>query len=106
MSKRDHYGRNQAAIPLILKALILSAQWAGTVRIRQMWNLAGEKNYLENKFQLLRDRIFQLETDLEFCRKNINGTNLKSRYTLRERLLILWYKEYFSSIDTRNHETA
>ena len=86
----------QTVFSLIKKALILSSRWAETVRIRQMRNLAGEKNYLKIEFQLQRDRIFQLETDLEFCRKYRNDTNLKSRYTLRERFLILWYKEYFS----------
>ncbi len=57
----------QVLFSLILKANILSARWAGTVRIRQMWNLAGEKNYLKIEIQLFRDRIFQLETELEIC---------------------------------------
>jgi transposase InsO family protein len=85
----------QAAISLILKSLLLSAQWAGTVRMRQMRNLAGEENNRTIEIQFLRDRIFQLETELEICRKHGKDTNRKPRYTLRERWLILWYKEYF-----------
>ncbi|MBN1452885.1 MAG: hypothetical protein JW963_17840, partial [Anaerolineales bacterium] len=67
--------RIQASISLILKSLLLSAQWAGIVRIRQMRNLAGEENNLYIEIQFLRDRIFQLETELEICRKHGKDTN-------------------------------
>ncbi len=49
---------NQSAGSLILKTLILSARWAGTVRIRQMGKLAGEENNLNIEILYLRDRIF------------------------------------------------
>ncbi len=90
----------QAAIPLILKALLLSAQWAGVTRFKQMKNLAEEENNPEVENQFLRNRIFQLETELEILRKQGRDKNHKPRYSLRERLWILRYKEYFQ-ISTR-----
>ncbi len=90
----------QAAIPLILKALLLSAQWAGVTRFKQMKNLAEEEDNPEVENQFLRDRIFQLETELKILRKQGRNKNHKPRYSLRERLWILWYKEYFQ-ISTR-----
>ncbi len=83
----------QAAIPLILKTLVLSARWAGITRFKQMINLAEEENNPEVENQFLRNRIFQLETELKILRKQGRDKNQKPRYSLRERLWILWYKE-------------
>ncbi len=65
-----------------------------------MKNLAEEENNPAVENQFLRNRIFQLETELEILRKQGRDKNHKPRYSIRERLWILWYKEYFQ-ISTR-----
>jgi len=52
----------QATIPLILKALILSARWAGRDRFRGLQNIIGRKQDCDVEILFLRDHVFQLET--------------------------------------------
>ena len=47
----------QAAIPLILKAVILSVRWVGRDRSRQFQNFIGREEDREVEIQFLQDRI-------------------------------------------------
>ena len=48
----------QAAIPLILKTLVLSTRWAGITRFKQMKHLAEEENNPEVENQFLTESHF------------------------------------------------
>ena len=83
-----------AAIPLLLKALWLSSRWAGILRVHALKRVARD-NDPESEILFLRDRIAQLEVELELARGQRRKRGSKPRYTVRERLLVLWYMEYF-----------
>ncbi len=81
---------------MILKAALLAAAWAGKNRRHGMESIAkmpiSEK---DKELLFLRDRIYQLETRLRILQKQYQSTFYKPRYSLKERLFILWHMEYF-----------
>ncbi len=84
-----------AAIPLILKSLWLSAKWAGIARMKALKGVISHGEEILAEVLFLRDRVAQLETELTLIRIQAERTGRKPRYTLKERLLVLWYLEYF-----------
>jgi transposase InsO family protein len=84
-----------AAIPLILKSLWLSAKWAGLARVKAIKFILNHGGQTAAEVVFLRDRVAQLETELALARRQAEKTGEKPRYTLHERLLVLWYLEYF-----------
>jgi len=84
------------AVAMILKAALLAAGWAGNNRKRGLESIAklsiDEK---DKEIFLLRDRIYQLETRIRIFQKHFPSSSSKTRYTLKERLFILWHMEYF-----------
>ncbi len=84
------------AVSMILKAALLAATWAGKVRKRGLESIAimpiDEK---DKEIIFLRDRIYELETRIKIFQKQAYSSSSKTRYTLKERLLILWHMEYF-----------
>lgn len=90
------------AVSMILKAALLAASWAGRSRKRGLESIAkmsGDEKDKEIVF--LRDRIYQLETQITILQKQIHSSSGKARYNLKERLFILWHMEYFQ-IPRRN----
>ncbi len=83
-----------AAIPLILKTLWLSAHWAGLARKHALKQIARDQD-LRAEIMFLRDRVAELETALTLTRLHGRKPGVKPRYTAKERLLVLWYLEYF-----------
>ena len=84
------------AVSMILKAALLAAAWAGKVRRHGLETIA--KMSIDDKDKeilFLRDRIYQLETRLRIFQKQYQSTSGKPRYSLKERLFILWHMEYF-----------
>jgi putative transposase len=84
------------AVSMVLKAALLAAAWAGRNRKRELESMAkmtiDEK---EKEIVFLRDRIYQLETQVTVFQKQAHSRTRKVRYTLKERLFILWHMEYF-----------
>ncbi|MBU2512796.1 DDE-type integrase/transposase/recombinase [bacterium] len=84
------------AVSMILKAALLAAAWAGKFRKLGLKSIAklpiDEKN---KEIVFLRDRIYQLETQITIFQKQIHSSSSKARYNLKERLFILWHMEYF-----------
>ena len=84
------------AVSMILKAAVLSAAWAGKSRKRGFESIVkmslGEKC---KEIIFLRDRIYQLETQIHIFQKQAHSLSGKPRYNLKERLFILWHMEYF-----------
>ncbi len=83
------------AVSLIMKAALLAAGWAGKSRKHGLESIAkmpiGEK---EKEIFFLRDQIYLLETQIIIFQKQIQSS-CKYRYTLKERLFILWHMVYF-----------
>ena len=84
------------SVSMILKAALLAAIWAGKIRRLGMESIAkmpiSEK---DKEILFLRDRVYQLETRLRIFQKQYQSTSGKPRYSLKERLFILWHMEYF-----------
>ncbi len=84
------------AVSMILKAALLAAVWSGKSRRRGLESIAkmtiAEK---DKEILFLRDRIYQLETQIKIFQKQIQSSSNKTRYSQKERLFILWHMEYF-----------
>jgi transposase InsO family protein len=84
------------AVTLIIKAAIMAARFSGTVRKRSLKRLAAMGADTKDKEILfLKDKVYQLETQVSILQKRIQKRQKKPRYTLRERLFILWHIETF-----------
>jgi putative transposase len=84
------------AVSLLIRAVLLAARFSGRVRGRSLRRLAArdlDANAREILF--LKDRVYQLERQVSILRKQHTKKGKKSRYEVRERLLILWYIEAF-----------
>ena len=85
-----------AAVSLIIKAAILAGQWSGRARRRGLEKLAAmDVDSKDKEILFLRDRIFQLETRVSILQKRIRKKEKNPRYTLRERLFMLFHMETF-----------
>ena len=49
----------------------------------------------DKEIPFLKDKVYQLEMQVSILRKRIQKQQKKPRYTLRERLFILWHIETF-----------
>lgn len=84
------------AVSMILKATLLAAAWAGKSRRRGLESIAKMPTDEKDKEILfLRDRVYQLETQIKILQKQIHSLPCKTRYSQKERLFILWHMEYF-----------
>ena len=81
---------------MILKAVLLAASWSGKKRKHGLESIASltidEK---DKEIIFLRDLVYQLETRIKIFKKHFPSSSSKQRYTLKERLFILWHMEYF-----------
>jgi len=84
------------AVSLILRAAIVTAKYSGRVRKRSLKRLAAmDINEKDKEILFLIDKNFQLNTQVSILLKRVEKHQKKPRYTLRERLLILWHMETF-----------
>jgi transposase InsO family protein len=84
------------AVTLIIKAAIVAARFSGTVRKRSLKRLATmDTNAKDKEILFLKDKVYQLEMQVSILQKRIQKRQKKPRYTLRERLFILWHIETF-----------
>ncbi len=93
------------AVPMLFKAVLLAARWAGGRRRRAIEALArrnGEDK--EREILLLRDKVSRLEALVGLLQRQIAKGPRRPRYTLHERLCVLWHLEYFQVPRRRVHE--
>ena len=84
------------AASLIFKAVIIAAKYSGRVRKRSLKRLAARDVDTKDKEMLfLKDKVCQLEMQVSILQKRIKKQQKKPRYTIRERLFILWQMETF-----------
>ena len=84
------------AASLIFKAVIVAAKYSGRVRKRSLKRLAARDADTKDKEMLfLKDKVCQLEMQVSILQKRIKKQQKKPRYTIRERLFILWHMETF-----------
>ena len=84
------------AVTLIIKAAVVAARFSGTVRKRSLKRLAAmDADSKGKEILFLKDKVHRLETQVSILQKRIQKRQKKPRYTLRERLFILWHIETF-----------
>ncbi len=85
-----------AAVVLIVKAVILAARFSGRVRKRSLKRLARmDADTKDKEVIFLRDKVFQLQTQVFILQKSAKKKQKNPRYTLRERLFIICHMETF-----------
>ena len=88
----------QTAVCLVMKAVLLSARWAGRSRrlgLEQAAKAAGDGAEAEAEKAMLRDTIELLVEQLACAQRRLKAANTREPYSLAERLHILWSIEYF-----------
>ncbi|MHC4353429.1 MAG: DDE-type integrase/transposase/recombinase [Planctomycetota bacterium] len=84
------------AVTLIIKAAVMAARFSARVRKRSLKRLAAmDADTKDKEIIFLKDKICQLEMQVSVLQKRIHKRQIKPRYTLRERLFILWHVEIF-----------
>ena len=84
------------AASLIFKAAIIAAKYSGRVRKRSLKRLAiMDIDEKDKEILFLEDKLYQLQTQNSILKKRVKKHQKKPRYTLRERLFILWHIETF-----------
>jgi hypothetical protein len=74
------------AIALIIKSAVVAARFSGRIRKRSLKRLASMDLPQKNKEILfLRDKVYQLKTQVSILQKRIKKQQKKPRYTLRTR---------------------
>ena len=81
------------ATALLVKAAVLSAKWAGAARRCGLERIADGDRDAEILF--LRERVAQLQLQVSILRKHLGKHAKSPRYSLAERLHVLWFLEYF-----------
>ena len=84
------------AVSLIIKAALIAARFSGRARKRSLKRLATmDINEKDKGILFLEDKVYQLKMQVSILQKRIQKRQKKPRYTLRERLFILWHIETF-----------
>jgi transposase InsO family protein len=84
------------AVSMIIKAVVIAARFSGIVRKRSLKRFAAmEVDAKDKEILFLRDMVEQLQMQVSILQKGIKKKQKNTRYTLREKLFILWQMETF-----------
>ena len=84
------------AVSLIVKSVIMASQFSGRTRKRSLKRLATmNADTREKELLFLRDKVYQRQVQVSILQKRIRKQQKKPRYTVRERLFIVWHMETF-----------
>jgi len=84
------------AVSLLIRAALLAARFSGRVRQRYLIRLASrDVDAKAKEILFLKDKVHQLEMQVSILQKHLHKKGRSPRYTVRERLLILWQVEAF-----------
>lgn len=84
------------AIGLMVKSVVLAAQFSGRVRKRNLKRLAAmDISEKDKEILFLRDTVDQLKMQISILQKGLKTKGTNNRYTLGEKLYILHYVETF-----------
>jgi len=88
----------ETSVCLVMKAVLLSARWAGRTRrlgLEQAAKAAGDGVEVEAEKVMLRDTIELLVEQLACAQRRLKAASSRMPYSPAERLHILWCIEYF-----------
>ena len=85
-----------AAVAFIVKAAILAAGFSGRVRKRNLKRLAAmDIDSKDKEIIFLRDKVDKLKMQVSILQRGLQKKQNNKRYTLREKLFIIYYMETF-----------
>ena len=85
-----------AAVAIIIKAAVLVLQFSGRIRKRKLKQLAKmDIDEKDKEIIFLRDKVHQLETRTSIFQKVMQANQNDKRYTISEKLHILFYMEMY-----------
>jgi hypothetical protein len=85
-----------AGVSLLVKAALLAARFSGCVRRRSLRRSATrDVDAKAREILFLKDRVYQFEMQVSILQKQAATKGKSPRYTVRERLLIVWHMEAF-----------
>ena len=83
----ENLGTINAAVSLLIKAALLAARFSGRVRKQSLKRLAAmDADAKAKEILFLKDRVYQLETQVSILQKQLAKRGKNPRYTVRERL--------------------
>ena len=88
----------ETSVCLVMKAVLLSARWAGRSRrlgLEQAAKAAGDGAEVEAEKVMLRDTVELLTERLACAERRLKAAGIRKPYSPAERLHILWCIEYF-----------
>jgi len=90
----------EVAVSLIVKSLVLSARWAGQRRLLCLRQAAaragaGELAHLRAELMAVRDENQRLQSENRLLRSRVRQAPRRKRYSLMQRLQILWHMSYY-----------
>ena len=89
-----------AAVALIIKAAVQAARWAGVLRSRALESISSSPDDSKDKEILfLPDRVEQLQSQVEILQKQRCKAGRRPRYTLRERLAVIFAAGYSAQLN-------
>ncbi len=92
----EHIEIVNAAVSLLVKAALLAARFSGRVRRQSLKRRAARNaDAKAREILFLKNRVYQLEMQVSILQKHLNTKGKSPRYTVHERLLILWHMEAF-----------
>ena len=89
----------EAAVSLMVKSMMLGARWAGHRRrlcLRQAAAGVGELAQLRAELMVLREENHRLEFENDLLRSRLREAPSRKRYSLMQRLQILWHITYYA----------
>jgi len=98
------------SVALIIRALVVSARWAGRARrlALEQATAAADANReaaLEARVMVLEDMVEQRDAHIEVLESRLGRERPRRPYPLMERLRIIWLMEYFQIPGRRLRET-
>jgi hypothetical protein len=94
----------RVAVNLIGKAVVLTARWAAASRRRGLEVAAARPEGDKDKeIVFLRDRVAELQSQVDILRQ-LHKPDNTTRYTFRERLMIIFHITYFAVPRRKVHE--
>ena len=78
----------------------MAGRFSGRARKRSLKRLATmDADTKDKELLFLRDKVYQLQMQVSILQKRIRKQQKKPRYTIRERLFILWHMVYLSTVN-------
>ena len=84
------------AVAMVCKAVVLAALWAGAKRRRGLEQLLSmPQDELFKEVVFLREKVSRLEEELAFYKKQLRKGGKRPRYSVKERLFVLFQMAYW-----------